>query len=113
MEQEDGKVRVMSPDERNAYDGVTIEDGENTQESPRQNYQRYYGSGDFRQGFTIRTLNWKDLLLGGENWLQRILMIAGVAAVLAFLFFVALPVMIVVLGVGVAVWLVLRLFFGK
>jgi hypothetical protein len=40
-------------------------------------------------------------------------MIAGVAAVLGFLFFVALPVILVLVGVGVAVWLVLRLFLGR
>ncbi|SHK68280.1 hypothetical protein SAMN05216582_11255 [Selenomonas ruminantium] len=110
MEQEENKVRVMSPDERNAYDGITIEEGGDSQE-PRS--RQRYGGRDFGQGFQIHTFGWKDLLFGRKSVLQRVLMAAGIVAVLAFLFFVALPVIIVMLGVGVAVWLVLQLFFGK
>ena len=105
MEQEESKVRVMSPDERNAYDGITIEEGGGQESRSRQ---EQYG-----RGFQLHTFGWKDLLFGQKNMLQRVLMLAGIAAVLAFLFFVALPVIIVLLGVGVAVWLVLQLFFGR
>ncbi len=110
MEQEESKVRVMSPDERNAYDGITIEEGGGSQESRSR---QHYDSRDFGRGFQIHTFGWKDLLFGQKNMLQRVLIAAGIAAVLAFLFFVALPVIIVVLGVGVAVWLVLQLFLGR
>ena len=109
MEQEESKVRVMSPDERNAYDGITIEEGGGQESRSRQ---EQYG-WDFGRGFQLHTFGWKDLLFGQKNMLQRVLMLAGIAAVLAFLFFVALPVIIVLLGVGVAVWLVLQLFFGR
>ena len=106
MEQEEGKVRVMSREERNAYDGVTIEAGGNGEDEQSK--------ADFGyRGVRIHTLNWQDLLSSRGNWWQRALMIAGVAAVLAFLFFVALPVILVLVGVGVAVWLVLRLFLGR
>ncbi|BAL82583.1 hypothetical protein SELR_08750 [Selenomonas ruminantium subsp. lactilytica TAM6421] len=110
MEQEESKVRVMSPDERNAYDGITIEEGGDSQES---RYQRSYDGRGVGRGFQIHTFGWKDLLFGQKNMFQRVLMVVGIAAVLAFLFFVALPVIIVMLGVGVAVWLVLQLFLGK
>jgi hypothetical protein len=40
-------------------------------------------------------------------------MLVGAVAVLGFLLFVALPVIVVLLGVGVAIWLVLRLFLGR
>ena len=106
MEQEEGKVRVMSREERNAYDGVTIEADSNGDDEQSK--------ADFGyRGVRIHTLNWQNLLSGRGNWWQRALMVAGVAAVLAFLFFVALPVILVLVGVGVAVWLVLRLFLGR
>ena len=106
MEQEEGKVRVMSRQERNDYDGVTIEEGSNSDDEQSK--------ADFGyRGVRIHTLNWQNLLSGHGNWWQRALMIAGAAAVLAFLFFVALPVILVLVGVGVAVWLVLRLFLGR
>ena len=106
MEQEEGKVRVMSRQERNDYDGVTIEEGSNS------DYEQSKADFGYR-GVRIHTLNWQDLLASRGNWWQRALMIAGIAAVLAFLFFVALPVILVLVGVGVAVWLVLRLFLGR
>jgi hypothetical protein len=109
MEQEESKVRVMSPDERNAYDGITIEEGGGQESRSRQ---EQYGR-DFGRGFQLHTFGWKDLLFGQKNMLQRVLMLAGIAAVLAFLFFVAVPVIIVMLGVGVVVWLVLQLFLGR
>ena len=106
MEQEEGKVRVMSRQERNDYDGVTIEEGSNSDDEQSK--------ADFGyRGVRIHALNWQDFLSSRGNWWQRALMIAGVAAVLAFLFFVALPVILVLVGVGVAVWLVLRLFLGR
>lgn len=106
MEQEEGKVRVMSRQERNDYDGVTIEEGSNSDDEQSKTDFGY-------RGVRIHTLNWQDLLSRRGNWWQRALMIAGVAAVLGFLFFVALPVILVLVGVGVAVWLVLHLFLGR
>ena len=106
MEQEEGKVRVMSRQERNDYDGVTIEEGSNRDDEQSKTDFGY-------RGVRIHALNWQDLLASRGNWWQRALMIAGIAAVLAFLFFVALPVILVLVGVGVAVWLVLRLFLGR
>ena len=106
MEQEEGKVRVMSRQERNDYDGVTIEEGSNSDDEQSKTDFGYRGG-------RIHTLNWQELLSSRGNWWQRALMIAGVAAVLGFLFFVALPVILVLVGVGVAVWLVLRLFLGR
>ena len=106
MEQEEGRVRVMSRQERNDYDGVTIEEGGvSDDEQPKSRFGY--------RGVRIHTLDWQELLSGRGNWWQKALMAAGIAAVLAFLFFVALPVILVLVGVGVAVWLVLRLFLGR
>ena len=106
MEQEEVKVRVMSREERNAYDGVTIEDGNSNE------YERPGSEFGYR-GVKIHAFNWQDLLANRGNWWQKALMAVGIAAVLGFLFFVALPVILVLVGVGVAVWLVLRLFLGR
>lgn len=111
MEQDESKVRVMSPSESEHYDGVTIEEGGESR--PRQSAGGFrYQTGNFGQVFTVRTLSWRELLLGPGGW-QRIFMLVGAVAVLGFLLFVALPVIVVLLGVGVAIWLVLRLFLGR
>ena len=112
MEQDEGKVRVMSQNESAHYDGVTIEEGGGESQSRQSTGGFRYRTGSFGQGFTLRTLSWRELLLGKGGW-RRILMLVGAAAVLGFLLFVALPVIIVLLGVGVAIWLVLRLFLGR
>ena len=102
MEQDESKVRVMSPNESDNYDGVTIEEG-----GERQSRQSaggfHHRAGNFGQVFTVRTFSWRELLLGPGGW-QRILMLVGAVAVL---------VIVVLLGVGVAIWLVLRLFLGR
>ena len=112
MEQDDNKVRIMSRSESDNYDGVTIEEGGQESSAKRESQSFRYGSGSFGQGFVLRSLSWRELLLGRGGW-QRILMLVGAAALLSFLLFVALPVIVVLLGVGVAVWLVLRLFLGR
>ncbi|MCR5756923.1 MAG: hypothetical protein K6F95_03340 [Selenomonas sp.] len=112
MEQDESRVRVMSHKESVDYQGITIEEGGKESQSQRSNGGFRYGTGDFGQIFTMRSISWRDLLLGKGGW-QRILMLAAAAMLLGFLLFVALPVIVVLLGVGVAVWLVLRLFLGK
>lgn len=113
MEQDDSKVRVMSRSESDNYDGVTIEQSSGESSFRRESQGFRYGAGRrFGQGFTLHSLSWRDLLLGFGGW-QRILMLVGAIAVLGFLLFVALPVIVVLMGVGVAVWLVLRLFLGR
>ena len=100
MEQDESKVRVMSPSESEHYDGVTIEEGGESRSRQSAGDFRYH-TGSFGQGFSLRMLSWRELLLGPGGW-QRILMLVGAAAVLGFLLFVALP-----------IWLVLRLFLGR
>lgn len=112
MEQDESKVRVMSRSESANYDGVTIEDGNGDSGAKESTRGFNYRTGDFGQIFTVHKLGWRDLLLGQGGW-QRALMLVGAVAVLGFLLFVALPVLIVLLGVGVAVWLVMRLFLGR
>jgi len=112
MEQDESKVRVMSRKESADYQGVTIEEGSGESQSSKGAGGFRYGTGDFGRVFAVHNLSWKELILGKGGW-QRILMLLGAVALMGFLLFVALPVIVVLLGVGVAVWLVLRLFLGR
>ena len=111
MEQDEGKVRVMSRSERDDYAGATIEEGSGAEERGRQ--EQRYGYNNYGRVFTVRRLGWRDLLFGQGNWLNRLLVAVGVIAVLGFLLFVALPVVLVLVGVAVAVWLVMHLILGN
>ncbi len=112
MEQDEGKVRVMSQRERDDYAGATIEEGSGTEERG-QGQRSSYRAGIYGRVFTVKNLSWRELLFGQGNWLNRLLIAAGIAAVLAFLLFVALPLLVVLVGVGLAVWLVMHFILGN
>ena len=46
------------------------------------------------------------------SWLTKAALVVGGAAVVAFLIFVAVPVLFVAAGIGVAAWLLLRFIRG-
>ena len=79
---EEPRVRVMSEDEARDYQGVTIEERKEDGEQRVEEPQDRYGRA------------------------------VGGAAVVAFLVFVALPVLLAAAGIGVAAWLLLRFFRG-
>lgn len=117
MAENDPKVHVMSQDERNDYDGMTIDEttgqpGDMPQEQSAPKF-RYQGSGSRTQGsgFSIHTLGWRDLLFGNVSWTTRLAIVLGIVAVAAFLLFVALPILLTIVGVGAVVWLLMRFFF--
>ncbi|MDU4960537.1 MAG: hypothetical protein E6X17_07725 [Sporomusaceae bacterium] len=92
---EPAPVSVLSPQEREAFEGVTIEqDGNERKERREGGGQRVY----FRQ-----------LHFGGSSWsgLAALLIIALVIG--AFLFF-ALPIIMLLLAAAAVIWLVKRLF---
>ena len=111
MEQDEGKVRVMSRSERDDYAGATIDENSGTEERGRQ--EQRYGYNNYGRVFTVKSFGWRDLLFGQGNWLNRFLITVGIVAVLGFLVFVALPVVLVLVGVGVAVWVVMHLILGN
>lgn len=107
---EEPRVRVMSEDEARDYQGVTIEeckeDGEQRVEEPQDRYGR---ADDLRgSGIRIHTFG----TTGSMSWLTKAALAVGGAAVVAFLVFVALPVLLAAAGIGVAAWLLLRFFRG-
>lgn len=95
-ENETAKVHVMSKEEKETYNGVTIEE-------PSFRREHFEGSAknDSRKIY-VNTFG-----LGNSSWLVKISIFILVAAILAFVVFVALPVILVGAAIGIVVWLVL------
>lgn len=117
MDEERSKVRVMSEEEKEQYDGVTIIEGTEETEAASTfrhgtDYRRQRGAAHSSfPGFSVYTSHrgWTDWLWKKSDWTTRLALILGVSALLVFLFFIALPVLLVLGGVGVAVWLLSNL----
>ena len=107
-ERENPTVREMSAEERNNYQGITIDE---------QHNDASYGSTNrgqsYRYGYSSRPklfhLNLSSLFSGRYNFLMKIAMVVGAAAIAAFLFFVVLPSVALLIGVGVVIWFLLNL----
>lgn len=93
---EAAKVHVMSKEEKEAYSGITIEEPSNRREhfegSTKSNNRKIY----------VNTFG-----LGNSNWLVKISIFILIVAILAFVVFVALPVILVGAAIGIVVWLIL------
>ncbi|ORU00779.1 hypothetical protein D081_0761 [Anaerovibrio sp. JC8] len=102
-----GNVRVMDKAEINAYDGITIEAGGNEQDAARQRkegsnpfegFGGYGGSGGSRGPRIIR-------FSSGSSTLTKLLFAVAIALLLAGFVFVALPLMVLAVVVGLAVYM--------
>ena len=95
-----GHVQVLSRAERNAYTGITIDEGmtEDTMQSDVRFERR---SGRNWNGFSYIT--------SGGSWQGKLTLILGAAAILLFVFFIALPVAIVAVVLSVIFWFLFRL----
>lgn len=93
----DENVRVMSPEEKSQYQGVTIDTTENDRGERRQ-----YGGARQNTGFYV-----KQIRLGRSNWLTKLAIMVALAAIAAFVLFIALPVVLICVSVGVVIWIVL------
>ncbi len=95
-----GHVQVLSRAERNAYTGITIDEGmtEDTMQSDVRFERR---SGRNWNGFSYMT--------SGGSWQGKLTLILGAAAILLFVFFIALPVAIVAVVFSVIFWFLFRL----
>ena len=69
-----------------------------------------YGRADDLRGSGIRIHTFSTA--GSMSWLTKAALVVGGAAVVAFLIFVAVPVLFVAAGIGVAAWLLLRFIRG-
>lgn len=95
----DRHVQVLSPAERNAYRGITIEEGnsENEEQSDIRFERRSRGGGSFSY-------------ISTGSWQGKLTLFFGVAALLFFVFFIALPVALAAVVLSVVSWFLYRLF---
>lgn len=96
-------VRVISKEEIVDYQGVTIDTGSGDQQRQRRQYNQNTGN---HQVFI------KKISLGSSGWLTKIVILVALAAIAAFLLFVALPVALIGVGIGIVVWMVLSFLRG-
>lgn len=101
----ENKVRVLTPDEKINYDGVTIEEPGSYDENsgPRQDIRFERTSS----GPRIHYMRFGS----GSPLMRKIWLFLIIAGILAFIFFIALPVAVVGLVIAAAVWLFFS-FFG-
>lgn len=101
------KVRVLSREEKNFYDGVTIEE---TPEGTREEGPRFYKRDRFREA----GIRFHQIHLGSpkKNWLNWVIGGVVLAAILAIVLFVALPIALVLAAVAAVVWVFLSFFQG-
>ena len=118
MTEDDQKVRVMSRDERNDYDGMTIDettgqpgDTPREQEAPQFRYHRT-NERPRHSGFSIHTLGWKDLLFGNTSWMTRIALLVGFLAIMGVVLIFVVPTVLTIVGIGLVVWLVMQFFLN-
>ena len=111
-ERRDGepRVRVMSQNEAENYRGVTIEENPDNPRDERVDESSYrqqpFGTGSRIHIHTFPSQS------HGMSWLTKAALIVGGAAVVGFFFFVALPFLLIALGVGVAAWLLFQWLRG-
>lgn len=106
----DANVREMSQSEKYGYQGMTIDETGSAGEEEHETFYRSPGGGSriFVRGIQLgHSGTWMEKLLQ-NYWLSRLAIGLVVAAIATFLFFVALPIMLTVAGVGIVVWLMLR-----
>ncbi len=96
----EGHVQVLSRAERNAYTGITIEEGIN-EDTGRADVRFERKKGSNWNGFSYMT--------SGGSWQGKLTLILGLAAILFFVFFIALPVAIVAVIFSVISWFLYRL----
>lgn len=99
-------VRILSREEQASYDGITIDEmPEGASDDGSRAYRRP-GTGRIRY-------HQVHLGFGRKNWLNWVVGAILVAAVLGFLFFVALPLFLVLAAVAAVAGLFLKVFPGR
>lgn len=91
----EGNVRILSPEEDAVYNGITIDSG-NVDEN------KTYKTGDYLKNFKIN--------LSGNTLMSKIILGLVITGIVFFVLFVALPIILVILGVILAVWIILSFF---
>lgn len=113
-------IQTMSKRETNTFDGITIEDTNNyrkessAQEQSSQSEYSYQNNNNTRYYRTPRSngikVRYVNLSGKSSSWLTRAFIALGGLAVVAFFFFVALPVLLTLVGAGLVAWIIFRFF---
>lgn len=106
-------VRVISRDEIDGYQGMTIDTIDRSDRSGEDNsYRAYQGQGASYRAGSKQKIFVKQIGFGHTSWLTKIAILVILAAVVSFIVFVALPVVLVAAGIGIVIWLVLSFLRG-
>lgn len=112
MADEKNKIHVMSREETENYAGETIEaDSGQPQDKPRYEQDSFFEEQQkINDLFTPHRVTLKDLLWNNLSWKNRLLLIGGGVALIAFGIFVALPALAFLVGAAAIAWLLMQFF---
>ncbi|WP_110952833.1 hypothetical protein [Anaerosinus massiliensis] len=96
----DDNVRILSSEESSHYNGVTIETNHsnNDQDSTEQQYHRQTTS----QKIYVRNFDFSR-----SNIISKIAIVFIIVAVIGFLLFIALPIVLIGICISIVVWFIL------
>ncbi|MDF2566076.1 MAG: hypothetical protein K0Q53_2480 [Massilibacillus sp.] len=100
-------IRVLTPEEKSHYNGVTIDTNANREDIREENINQQYYQEKPNQRVYVKNVN-----LNHSNWLAKVAIFLIIASIAAFMVFIALPIVLIGIGVGIVVWLVLSVFKG-
>ena len=112
MEHDEGNVREMTRTEKNFFNGVTIDAGSTEGNSSEENFRAYNKNYEYRTRtayvsyggsniFTRLVGRFVRALLNGNRLAQIGAFLIGLAFA-ALMFFVALPILFILLAIGIA-----------
>ena len=122
----EGNVREMTNTEKNFYEGVTIDTGETEEQSSNNqktyNYNSYRRKTNYNPGFSRRKIYTSSgsglfskmlekLLLGliNNDLIVKIAVTLIAVALAALMFFVALPILFLMLAMGIALFVLSKM----
>ena len=119
MEHNDGNVREMTRTEKKFFNGVTIDAGSADGGSSEENFRAYSKSYEYRTRSTYVTFDNSNIftrllgkfltaLLKGNRLAQIGAFLIGLAFA-ALMFFVALPILFVILAIGLALFFMAKI----
>lgn len=90
------QVKVLAPNERESFQGITIEEPEKTENASSNQYEYYRETPTSR--IYVKSV-------GFHGWLPKLILGAVILGFLAFMVFIFLPVAVMAVIGGIAIWL--------
>ena len=104
-ESERSSVRVLSKEEKIVYDGLTVEEAEDTRSGAED---IWYGQQGERRGFHRKVVYGTPLRFYRSSWLSRFVGSLLLSVILLLLFVIVFPLALILAAVGIVVWIVLE-----